>query len=195
MAESFVRLPADDAGKKLRTRDRILTAASGAVHEQAVFIGAAETWYGLALDVACIQNRHHLSLMNLAGSGKVIKIRKLFAINAHQGAITGVLTRYEIKQITAATGGRLLTTTGSASGGLSSADSSNAVLPAQIELRFAPASVTEGNVLFPMVTTNEEQAATAGLTNNVFQQYMNLFPEGNEVQDYTLREGQGVSVK
>lgn len=184
-AENYVQVAADGAGKKLRTRSR--TIGANEVHEQGIFTAAAETWIAFANAVAFAQNKHHISILNAAGSGKVVKLRKLFAVNLQTGAVTGVAIRIDYKRATAHSAGTQITPEAS--------DSNNAALPAGVTVRTG-ATVTEGNILWAQVYSSEEVAAnTSQLIASTLNAFINNLPEGNEIQEITLREGQGFTVK
>lgn len=169
----------------MRSRDRVIGANT--VLEQAIFNAAIDTYYALADAVAgSTAIKQHLSLFNGVGSGRVVKVRKLFAINLQIAAITGVAFRYDIRKTTAQSAGTTVTP--------NLCDTNNAAIPAQILLATA-ATVTTGAILWPFPTNNDEIGATNAFPTTPLQQYLNLIPEGAEVQEYTLREGQGITVQ
>jgi hypothetical protein len=183
MAEDFVGLPPDGAGKKLRTRSR--TVGANLVHEQALFAAAAETWTAYANAVAFAASKHHITLFNPAASGRVARIRKLFAVNLQTALVTGIVQRFDCKRCSAASAGTLVTpethdTTNTALGG--------------VEVRTG-ATVTAGATLFPWITSTDEESTVPTLSKAVFQQSVNIIPEGVEVQEIVCREGQGFTVQ
>lgn len=181
MADGFVQLPPDSTGKKLRTRDR------GSVgHDQYVALAAAPTFDVLADAVAFAANKHHLTLFNGIGSGVVLRLRKLFVTNLQTGTATGVVVRFDVKKATTASAGTTLTP--------QVHDSSDTSLPAQVTVRTG-GIVTEGALLFPWVTSNEEEKAGEALSKSLFQQSVSLLPEGPEIKEYVLREGEGLTIK
>jgi hypothetical protein len=184
VTESFVQLPADSTGKKLHTRQRVIGANT--VQEEATWRPGRETWYAYADAVAFAANKHHISIFNAAGSGKIIRVPKLFAINLQSAAVTGIIDRFDFKKITASSAGTTITP--------ESADTSNPALPAQVTVR-TNGTITEGNVLFPWLASSEEETAVAGLSRSMFQQWSNIIPEGEEIQEPTAREGQGLTMK
>lgn len=184
MAETFIQVAPDSTGKKIRNRSRVIGADT--VHEQAIYQVANDTWVAYANAVAFAQNKHHIALFNAAGSGKIVKVRKLFGVNLQTGAITGVAARFDVKRTTAQSGGTEITPV--------SMDTNDAALPAQIVVATG-ATITEGALLFPWMTVNEENTATQALTTSHFQQIANILMEGADVRDLTVREGQGLTVK
>lgn len=183
MAESFIQLPPDSTGKKLRTRDKIIGANT--VHEQAVYQTALPTFYILADAVAFAANKHHLSIMNNAGSGKLISIKKLFHINLALGAITGVSLRFDVKRATAVSAGTGITP--------QSCDTDD-VFPANIVVN-TNGTVTEGALLYPVTTHNDEITAANTAVSNYLAMMINLQPESPELKEFRLRPGEGFTVK
>jgi hypothetical protein len=183
MPESFTQVPPNSTGNKMRTRSRVIGADT--VHEQAVFSAAKQTYYALADAVAFANGKSHFSLMNAAGSGVVISVQKVFPINLSIGAITGAALLMDARRITAHSGGTTVTP--------QKADSDNANLPAQVTC-LTNGTLTGNTRIFPFVITTEEETATAALTKNSFMAMQNLMPEGGEIQELRLREGEGFSI-
>jgi len=183
MAESFTQVPPNSTGNKMRTRSRVIGADT--VHEQAVFTSAVPTYYAVADAVAFANGKTHFSIVNEAGSGVLVAIKKLFAINLQTSAVTGAALRMEARKLTAHSGGTAITA--------QSCDSDNAALPAQVTIK-TNGTPTGTTLLYPFIITTEEETATAAATKNLMQAMFNLQPEGGEVQEYRLREGQGFSI-
>lgn len=185
MPESYTQVPPNSTGNKMRTRSRVIGADT--VHEQAVFNGALPTYYALADAVAFAQNKHMISILNASGSGKMVVLKKMFLINLSLSSVTGVMLRQDFKRITTHSGGTALTPT--------TCDSSNPALPAEVTVRTGATSVTEGSLLFPLTFNNDEVGATQAFPSTALQAGINWLPEGQEVQEVRLREGEGVTIK
>lgn len=183
MAESFTQVPPNSTGNKMRTRSRVIGADT--VHEQGVFTAALPTYYAVADAVAFANTKTHFSIVNESGSGVLISIRKLFPINVSIGALTGAALRMEARKLTAHSGGTAITA--------QSCDSTNPALPAQVTIK-TNGTPTGTTLLYPFIITTEEETATAALTKNVFQAMTNIQPDGPELQEYRLREGEGFSI-
>lgn len=183
MAESFTQVPPNSTGNKMRTRDRLIGANT--VHEQGVFQAALPTYYATADATAFANGKTHISLMNAAGSGKVVAIRKMFAISNQLIAVTGVAIRLDARRIASHSGGTAVNTV--------KADTDNDNLPAQINV-LTGSTVTTPVLLYPFVVTTEEEPAAAALTKNMFQAMTNLQPEGMEIQELRLRPGEGFAI-
>jgi len=185
MPESYVQVPPDSTGKKLRTRSR--TIGANTVQEQAVFTAALPTYYALADAVTCALNKQVISIVNEAGSGVLIAIKKLFIIDTQLSTVTGVALRHNVMKATAHSGGTSITPV--------TCDSTNAALPAQVTVRTAATSVTESSLLFPLTFPNDEVGATQAFPTPQLLAGLNWMPEGVEVQEMRLREGEGLTVK
>ena len=183
MPETFIALPPDSTGKKLRTRSKVIGGQT--VHEQAVYQTALPTFYILADAVAFAANKHHLSIMNTAGSGKLLSVKKLFHINLSLGAVTGVALRFDVKRATAVSGGTAITP--------QSCDTDD-TFPAGITIN-TNGTVTEGALLYPVTTQNDEITAANTAVANYLAMMSNLQPESPELKEFRLRPGEGFTVK
>ena len=125
--------------------------------------------------------------MNAAGSGKVVSIRKLYHINLALAAITGVAVRFDVKKATAASGGTAITPV--------SCDSDNPAFPGTVVVSTGTTSVTEGAILYPLTTQNDEITAANTAVANYLMAMTNMQPEGPEIQEFRLRPGEGFTVK
>lgn len=183
MAESYTQVPPNSTGNKMRTRSRVIGANT--VHEQGIFTAAQPTYYAVADATAFANGKTHFSIVNESGSGVMIAIKKIFPINLSISAITGAALRMEARKLTAHSGGTAITA--------QSCDSTNPALPAQVTIK-TNATPTGTTLLYPFIITMEEETATAALSKNLYQAMTNLQPEGVELQEYRLREGEGFSI-
>jgi hypothetical protein len=184
MPESFIQLPPDSTGKKMRARERVIGANT--VYEQGVFQTAPATFIALADAVAFAQNKQKFALMNGAGSGVTLNVQKLFLINVQLSTVTGVMLREDVKRITTLSGGTAITP--------QTMDSDNAALPAEVTCA-TNCTVTEGALMFPLTFNNDEVGATQAFPNTPLLAGLNWMPEGNETQSLRLREGEGFTIK
>jgi hypothetical protein len=183
MAESFTQVPPNSTGNKMRTRSRVIGADT--VHEQAVFNAAMPTYYALADAVAFAANKHHISIFNASGSNQLVAIRKLFHINLSLATVTGVALRFDARRSTAQTGGTAITPI--------SADTTNPTL-ANVTVATG-ATVTNGGLLYPITTQNDELTAANTAIANYLMQLGNLAIEGVESQELRLRPNEGFTVQ
>lgn len=184
MGDTFTQVPPDSNGDKLHMRERVRGVDT--VLQQAIFLAHGQTWSTVADAVAFAQNKHHISILNAAGSGKCLTIHDLRWVNLSLTAVTGVGIRWDVKKITAHSGGTALTA--------EAWDTLNDTLPAGITVRTGATSVTEGNLLFPFTSHNDEIPLT-GL--NAQQLGNSILPGMGDVKSGALvfREGQGMTVK
>jgi hypothetical protein len=178
MPDGFVQLPPDSTGKKLRTRDRGVAG-----HDQVVDIAAWPTytfWTGFAISAV---NKIYIDIFNAAGSGKIIAIPKLFIIPS-LASHTGAQQIFDIDRTSAVgTGGTVLTA--------NIADTTDGALPAQVTARHAPTggATKSGGSILQVGHWSEETLAPAALLG-----FLNQLPEGEEVKEFELQEGQGLRV-
>lgn len=180
MAEGFVQVAADGAGKRLRTNTR--TVGGQEVHEQFVLLSGLPTHYFQTAASAVAQNRVYLDMFNATGSPNVIVVKKIF-IQLHYAAVTGVANIFEIRKTSAiGTGGTVMTGV--------KADTTDANLPSQFTVRhLATGGATSAGVLCMIPLTAEETSVVG-----VDSWSTNALAEGNETKDINLNPGEGLSV-
>jgi len=129
------------------------------------------------------QNQRSLDIFNASGSGVVVKLRKLF-VHHNQAAVTGVPILFDFIHTTAVgTGGTVIT------GRLQ--DSDDAAIPAQVTARFnATGGATESYVRFGFAVDTEETRPATSIAPMI-----NWLPEGDDIGDIALHEGEGALVK
>lgn len=152
----------------------------------ATFTAAQESWIAYADAVAFANAKHHITIFNAVGSGKIVKVRKIFAVNLQTAAIVGIVQRMDVLKCTASSVGTAITA--------QAMDPANAALPAGVTVRTG-ATVTVGALLYPWITSSEESVATTPLDKGVYQQAVNIAPEGPEIQEHTITEGNGITVQ
>lgn len=180
MPESFVRLPADGTGKRLRHRERVIGVET--VYEQAVFQGSMPTYSVWSGPQAFAANKHFLTLFNTSTSP--IRVRKLFLQNLQLTAITGVGVNFRVGRLTSApTGGSAVTPVKS--------DSADPGITGLTALAGATATITDP--LFDWATHNDE-VAPANVAAIVLGM-MSILPEGPEIKELTLRQNEGITVQ
>lgn len=185
MPNSFTQVPPNSTGNKMRTRTRLQGA--DIVHEQAVYQEALPTYYFLADAVAFAQNKQMISIYNAANSGVMVVIKKLFLINLQLSNATGVMLRQDVKRFSAVhSGGTLVNPT--------TCDSTNPALPAEVTCRTG-GIVTDLTTLFPLTFSNDEIGVTQAFPSTALLAGINWIPEGSEIQEIRLREGEGLTVK
>jgi hypothetical protein len=185
MAESFTQLKPNSTGNKVRERQT--TIGANDVRSQGVYQTAPFTYTVVAQDCAFANSKQHISVFNGSGSGKIVRIKKLYMINASDGTlISGAAIRMNVRLITACSGGTDLTA--------NKHDILNDDVPAQVLLK-TNATVTESSLLYPLTISNDENLITGADMSSQLRAGINWQPEGAEIQEYALREGQGFTVR
>lgn len=185
MAETYTQLPTNtENGNKLRENE--VTVGSNSVRQQAVFQTARQTCLAIVENSQFANTKQHFSLFNGSGSGRVIRVQKLFMTNMVETAVSGGTRRIDVKKITACSGGTDITPI--------KQDSLNDDLPAQILIK-TTATVTEGAIIFPLIFPDDEMLLTQASGAQQLFSGINWIPEGLELQEYTLREGEGLTIK
>jgi len=182
MAETYVQLPADSTGSKLRAIS--VSKNDVTVLEQVVRVELLEKatlahYAAVATGLAVGANVYHLVLANNSGSSLLIDIVHLkVAMNA-----TAVVSGFPMAF-------RLLRTTDGGTGGtaitVSNFDTDNAALPSQITVKYTVTTPTDSTVIASGSCNPEE---TGGNTETV------LWDEKLQCQPLTVREGEWLAVK
>ena len=128
-------------------------------------------------------NQRIIDLFNASGSGVRVKLRKLF-VHHDQSVVTGVPVRFDMIHTTAVgTGGTGITGRNQ--------NSTDAAIPAQVTCRHsATGGATEAYVRFGFSVDTEETRPATGIAPMI-----NWLPEGDDVGDVVLNEGEGALVK
>ena len=142
-------------------------------------------------------NKLFADLFNAVGSGKIINIHGLWCIVDTDTAVTGAVGIQIMLNRTSAvgTGGTAATyNTGTVetTGTIIPYDTTNASLPAQITARAVPTGgATISAFLWSQFYAGEEAATSMAYIGS----FQNMFPVGLNIQEYVLREGQGLLIK
>jgi hypothetical protein len=134
-------------------------------------------WSGL---VAGAASRKHLEIYNATSSGVKLIVRKFF-IQSDMQTNTHVAQRWDFDRSSAVgTGGTVITPV--------FADNTNPAVPAQVTCRAGPTAgaTKSGGSIFSFGVNGEETLPAAALSGMI-----NWVPEGPNIQEVTLREGQG----
>lgn len=151
----------------------------------------AETHTLTVQGTAFASNKSLLSLFNGAGSGRVLRVYRVWALNHQTAAVVGVMTAIELRRITASSGGTAQTPI--------KHDTNSATLPAQVTAATGPTdTVTD---LFRRVLWSGDEPGVGTGTNDEWE----CLPENGKLWDagygdttvepITLREGQGISLR
>lgn len=152
----------------------------------------AQTYTLGTTGVSFAANKSMIALFNGVGSGRIIRVYRIWALNNQVLAVTGVLTRLELRRITAASGGNVTTPI--------KHDSTSEALPAQI-ISGSAMTVTVESLFRAAVWSTDEPSANATASIDEFEcipAISTLWDAGyadTNVQPITLREGYGLSLQ
>ena len=180
---TFTQVPPDSTGDKLAMRNR--TKGADTVLEQAVYIGEEETFIAVCDAVAPATNKSLACIFNATGSGVTVRIHDILLHQLGLVAQTGVNSRLEMRRATAVSAGTTVTA--------EKFDTNNANLPAGVTVRHN-GTVTDGNLLYPVVITNDEPPLS-GLPNYSQDKSIWKAMRGIRIQPFVLRENEGLTVK
>lgn len=185
MAESYTQLKGESTGNKIRENSR--TIGANIVRQQYVYQTARQSYLVIAENCAFANLKQHISIFNGSGSGKVIRISKLFMTNMLANVtVSGGIRRLEVKKITACSSGIDITPL--------KHDISNDDIPSQILIK-TEATVSEGALLFPLIFPDDEMLLTQNSAAQQIFSGINWIPEGIEIQEVTLNETEGITIK
>lgn len=136
--------------------------------------------------------KHMLSIFNGSGSGRVLRVKRIWMLNNQTAAVVGVLTTMAIRRTSAQSGGTAITPT--------KHDTANSSLPAQV-LAAAGATVTNtADVEFrKWMWSNDEPAASSAVSDELECLVpLNCVWDSTgdaDIEPIVLREGQGLTVQ
>jgi hypothetical protein len=151
----------------------------------------AATYTVGAIGVGFALNKALLGIYNGSGSGQIIRVYRVWALNNGVTAVTGVLTNLELRRITSGSGGSALTPM--------KHDSTNATFPAQIVVATNP-TVSATDLFRRVIWSNDEASANVAASIDEMETLVPLnciwdvgYNDLN-VEPITLREGYGIAL-
>lgn len=151
----------------------------------------AETHTLAAIGATFANNKSMCALFNGSGSGRVLRVYRVWVLNNQTAGVTGVLTTWTLRKTSAHSGGTSITPT--------KHDTNSATLAAQILAGTGNTVTLTGDVaLRAWVWSNDEPAASSG-TSDEFECLVPLncvwdSTGDSNIEPIVLREGQGISV-
>lgn len=151
----------------------------------------ASTYTASSINTTFTNLKTMLSVFNGAGSGVVLRVYRIWALNSQTSAVTGVAVDLSLNIITAASAGTAAS--------VFKHDSLNSNLPAQVTA-LTGSTITIANTLRVINTDNDE----VSVNTNSINELSTLFPlcliwesgyNDSTVEPLVLREGYGVAIR
>jgi hypothetical protein len=152
----------------------------------------AQTYRAVATGVTFASNKSMLSVFNGSGSGRVLRVKRIWQLNNQTASVTGVLTTMEVRRISASSGGTSITAV--------KHDSSSEAIPAQVLIAAGPTDTLTGDAPLMRYMWSNDEPAAASLSNDEAE----CIPAFGLVFDATgdtdleplvLRTGEGVTLR
>ena len=153
----------------------------------------AQTYTQSAIAVAFANNKSMAAIFNGAGSGRVVRIKRIWVLNNQVSAVTGVLTTFELRRISADSGGTAITAT--------KHDTASENLPAQVIVNTGGTVTLTSDVAFRKFMWSNDEPAVSSATNDELECLvpMNCVFDAatgdTDIEPITLRSGEGLSVQ
>jgi hypothetical protein len=151
----------------------------------------AQTYTVAAIGATFGNNKSMLGVFNGSGSGRIIRVYRVWVLNNQTAGVTGVLTTWTLRRSSAQSAGTSLTPT--------KHDTASETAPAQCLFSTGGTVTLTGDAaLRAWVWSNDEPAASSG-TSDEFETLVPLncvwdSTGDSNIEPITLREGQGISV-
>lgn len=153
----------------------------------------AATFTALFAGVAFGNNKSMAGLLNGSGSGRVLRVKRIWVLNNQTSAVTGVLTTFEVRRSTAQSSGTTVTPV--------KHDTSSSNLAAQV-LCAHGATVTSAaaDAVRKFMWSNDEPAASTGTSDELeclvpLNCVFDAATGDADLEPLVLREGQGIDVR
>ena len=149
----------------------------------------AQTYTLAAPGVSFALNKCMLGIFNGTGSGRIVRLYRVWVLNNGVAAVTGVLTNMELRRSTSGSGGVSITPT--------KHDTANETFPAQVEVA-SNQTVVSSDVFRRIVWSNDEATANVAATIDELETLppLNLIWDvgygDSNIEPIVCREGQGV---
>ena len=151
----------------------------------------AQTYTAGAIGATFANNKSMLGLFNGAGSGRVIRVYRVWVLNNQVSAVTGVLTSWTMRRTSAQSGGTAITPT--------KHDTTSENMPAQVLCATGPtATLTADVALRTWLWSNDEPAVSSAVNDELecIVPLMCVWDATGDanVEPLVLRAGEGVSI-
>jgi hypothetical protein len=150
----------------------------------------AQTYTAAAVGATFGNNKSMLGVFNGSGSGRVVRVYRIWVLNNQTAGVTGVLTTWALRRTTAQSGGTAITPV--------KHDTTSETAPAQVLFATGATATLALTELRRWMWSNDEPAASSA-TSDEFETLVPLncvwdSTGDANIEPIVLREGEGISV-
>lgn len=152
----------------------------------------AATFTVAVIGATFASNKSMLNLFNGSGSGRVLRVKRIWQLNNQTAGVTGVITTFELRRLSASSGGTAQTPV--------KHDTASASLPAQVTAATGPTVTETADAALRRYMWSNDEPAASSFTNDESECIvpLNVVWDSTgdaDIEPIVLREGQGISVK
>jgi hypothetical protein len=151
----------------------------------------ADTFTAYLRDITVAPNKSLMTLFNGSGSGRIIRLHRIQCLNSSPTARAGVITNFDIRTVTASSGGSAITPTAH--------NPSQTALAAQVVVATGATDTVADLLRRFMWSTDEATAASLSIDEIQTVPALNVVWDNGyqdtSVPSLVLREGQGVALR
>jgi hypothetical protein len=151
----------------------------------------AQTYTVAAVGATFGNNKSMLGVFNGVGSGRIIRVYRVWTLNNQTAGVTGVLTTWTMRRTTAQSGGTAITPT--------KHDTLSETAPAQALFATGATATLSSDVALRAWMWSNDEPVVSSATSDEFETLIPLncvwdATGDANIEPLTLREGQGVSI-
>lgn len=151
----------------------------------------AQTYTVGAVGATFGNNKSMLGIFNGVGSGRIVRVYRVWVLNNQTAGVTGVLTTWTMRRTTAQSGGTAITPT--------KHDTTSETAPAQCLFATGPTATLSSDVALRAWMWSNDEPAVSSATSDEFETLVPLncvwdSTGDANIEPLVLREGQGVSI-
>lgn len=153
----------------------------------------AQTYRAVVTGATFASSKSMLTIFNGSGSGRIVRVKRIWFLNNQTSAVTGVLTTMEIRRISASTGGTTATVV--------KHDTTSENIPAQITVTTGPTDTLTSDIALMRFLWSNDEPAVSSLVNDeteiipLLACVFDAATGDTDLEPLVLRTGEGVSVR
>lgn len=152
----------------------------------------AQTYRATAAGVTFAANKSMLTVFNGSGSGRVLRIKRIWQLNNQTAAVTGVLTTMEVRRVSASSGGTAVAAI--------KHDTTSENMPAQVLIASGPTDTLTGDAALMRYMWSNDEPAASSLTSDeteTIPAFTLVFDctGDTDLEPLVLRPGEGLTLR